>query len=208
VKQRLLAISFVLIIILIKTVQPTLAASKYAGNYQTNTYCVQADITTPATQPNAQDGLEASWVDIGAPPYWVQTGWIQYQNFRYAQSYTEIQTNSYHHLLNWGVQNWGTSMNYKIVHVVGAVGWWVLYCNNSLKTMDSDTSLPSPPAVAEVDSEVQDSDTTVLNSNFYNVQYLDNNSQWHSFNQANWGNNLPYHVVSISGDDNYNTYGP
>ena len=207
-KQRLLAISFVLIIILIKTVQPALAASKYAGNYQTNTYGVQADITTPATQPNAQDGLEASWVDIGGPPYWVQTGWIQYQNFRYAQSYTEIQTNSYHHLLNWGVQNWGTSMNYKIVHVVGAVGWWVLYCNNSLKTMDSDTSLPSPPAVAEVDSEVQDSDTTVLNSNFYNVQYLDNNSQWHSFNQANWGNNLPYHVVSISGDDNYNTYGP
>ena len=84
-KQRLLAISFVLIIILIKTVQPALAASKYAGNYQTNTYGVQADITTPATQPNAQDGLEASWVDIGGPPYWVQTGWIQYQNFRYAQ---------------------------------------------------------------------------------------------------------------------------
>jgi hypothetical protein len=217
-KRCIVAIILMLTLVLTTTVQPTLAYSVpvyWAGNVQGNTYGVKADITTPTSRSNTQAGLIASWVDVSqgtSDPnvnYWVQTGWVQYQNFLYAQAYTEItENNDYHDIENRGVQNWGTSKNYAVRWVYGAVGWWVIYIDNSLITMVDDDSLPTPPTNGYVLGEVQNSTTANLFTNFNNVQYFDANYNWNSFNQNNPMNSPPYAVTFNSGYNYFTAYGP
>jgi ABC-type enterochelin transport system permease subunit len=68
-------------------------------------------------------------------------------------------------------------------------------------------SLPTPPTNGLAFGEVHDSITTVLNTRFDNVQWVDGNNNWHYFNQANWNNNPPYHAGGLY-DWDFAVWGP
>jgi len=205
------------------TIQPALASgvAYEPGNTQTGTYGVQADIYTPGAWPYTEV-IQASWVAVNNGPNnansWVQTGWLYdcspgdpWYNNIWAVSYTELQIfGGTHDVEFYGVHNWSSSKNYKILFVQGAVGWWVLYIDNSLKVLYNDPSLPTPPTPGLAWSEVQNSTSTYLLTSFNNVQYRDSTGNWHLFNQNNYYNALPYHVLPAGSniDYSYTTWGP
>ena len=107
-KRGIFALIIVLILILVVSVQPTIAASLFAGNTQMSTYGLKADICTPTSAPFISNyNGESSWVmieNITNPntPHWVSTGWFYCGGYPNAIPYTEEDIYGYYNLTQYG----------------------------------------------------------------------------------------------------------
>lgn len=202
-KRKCLAILMVLLLS-IAIVKPVLAATWYGGNYYTYAYGAKSDIYTPSSAPylGHYDG-ESSWVSTSGA-YWIQTGWLYNGNDEdNAWSYVEANTSGLFYQASVATHSWNSSKNYKVLY---DSPYWRCYVNNTLKLSVSGGGLPTPSTPLLAWAEVHESSSTVLNTLFTSVQYMDSSDDWYNFSENHLFADSPY---AISGSNYYYlVYGP
>lgn len=203
--KRLGAISVILVmavVISIITVQ-IVQADWYAGNGRTSAYGAKADIYTPSSAPYLEESGESSWVSTPSP-YYIQTGWRYYKGWPAARPYVEHRLPDDYDLNEYGTQSWGTSKEYKVSYEDDE-DWWIAYIDGEALEMWG--PIDAPTTVFGY-SEVHQSSSNELDTDFHGVRWKNSQGQWNLFDQSNmWREDDPY-AVEKTQYWYYRCYGP
>ena len=192
--MKRLFVSIILIsIFLMAIAEPAAASELYADNYQSSVYGLRAYIYTPNSAPSPQYLTgQANWVGVNAGyGHWIQTGWMYNSNNANALPYTEYNIDGIHAIQGfYGTQSWGYSKHYQCSYN-NSTGCWDTFIDGDRKVSVYSSNLPTAPTAGDASSEVHDSTTSVLDTVFYYVEYMNSSGSWNKFDQNNQAPSSP-----------------